>query len=155
MEKRKLFNVIAAGLLLVAVVLWFALAGVKVDGGDGTYSFLDMTFGKTVTVLGVEVVIFKFSVMNLLTFVLLLLAIVVAILRFLGKGLFKGDGFLLLGLAVVAVVFVILTKQFTVMTNDSVKETFVKDYKLTGGAIAIAVLAGLGGVGGLLGDYIK
>ncbi|MDY0214356.1 MAG: hypothetical protein RBS24_02375 [Bacilli bacterium] len=155
MEKRKLFNVIAAGLLLVAVVLWFALAGVKVDGGDGTYSFLDMTFGKTVTVLGVEVVIFKFSVMNLLTLVLLLLAIVVAILRFLGKGLFKGDGFLLLGLAVVAVVFVILTKQFTVMTNDSVKETFVKDYKLTGGAIAIAVLAGLGGVGGLLGDYIK
>ena len=155
MEKRKLFNVIAAGLLLVAVVVWFALAGVKVDGGDGTYSFLDMTFGKTVTVLGVEVVIFKFSVMNLLTLVLLLLAIVVAILRFLGKALFKGDGFLLLGLAVVAVVFVILTKQFTVMTNDSVKETFVKDYKLTGGAIAIAVLAGLGGVGGLLGDYIK
>jgi hypothetical protein len=82
-------------------------------------------------------------------------ALAVAILRFLGKGIMKSDAFIVLALAVLALLFVVLSKQFVVMTNQDVKDAFIKDYALTGGAIAVAVLAGLGGVSALLADYIK
>lgn len=155
MEKKKIFNIIAAGLFLVGIVLWFALPAVQPKNGVATYTFLDMTFGKTTTLLGVELVIFKFSFLNLLTVILMLGAFAVAVLRFLGKGIMKSRAFIVFALAVLALVFVILSKQFVVMTNQDVKDAFIKDYTLTGGAIAIAVLAGLGGVSAVLGDYIK
>jgi len=155
MEKKKLFNIIAAGLFLVGIVLWFALPAVQLKEGNATYTFLDLTFGKTTTVLGIEIVIFKFSFLNLLTVILMLGALAVAILRFLGKGIMKSDAFIVLALAVLALLFVVLSKQFVVMTNQDVKDAFIKDYALTGGAIAVAVLAGLGGFSALLADYIK
>lgn len=155
MEKKKLFNIIAAGLFLVAIVLWFALPAVKLTEGDTTYTFLEMTFGKTTKIFGVELVIFKFSFLNLLTVIFLLGAIGVAVLRFLGKGIMKSDTAIVLALAILALLFVVLSKQFTVMSSKEAHDAFIEEFSLGGGAIAIAVLAGLGGVSAVLADYIK
>lgn len=159
MDKKRLFNFIAAGLFIVATVLWFAVAAVKLDGGNATYSFLDMTFGKTGTLLGVEFVIFKFSVLNFLTFVFLLVGIVFAALRVVNKGVVKGkaEGFVLLGVGVVVLVLVLLVKAFVVMPNVDFADNMetLKDYKLTAGAIITAVLAAVGGASAVVGDLLK
>jgi hypothetical protein len=158
MDKKKLLNVVSAGLFLVAAILWFALPAIARTEPSNSYSFVNLTFGKkeVVPLLG-EVVIFKFSFLNLLTPLFLLGGVALAAGRVVGKSLEKNKalGYVLLALGLVSVVLIFLVKNLALMPNvDNVAEQ-LKAYKLTGGAVATLILAGLGGVAGVAADLLK
>lgn len=46
MDKKKLLNVVSAGLFLVAAILWFALPAIARTEPSNSYSFVNLTFGK-------------------------------------------------------------------------------------------------------------
>lgn len=100
----------------------------------------------------IEVALFKFSFLNLLTIMFLFGAIVVSVLRYLDKRIMKNDAFIVLALAILAVLFVFFSRQFTVLTSKEVHEVFIEEFSLTGGAIAVAILAGLGGLIAVVGE---
>lgn len=157
MDKKKLLNVAAAGLFLVALILWFVVPVVAQASPEITYTFLDLTFGKTETVLGVEFVVFKFSFLNFLVPILLVVGIALGVSRVVVKKLEKNKmlGFVLLTLGLVAVVLVFLTKSIAVMNENVDKAEFFKDFKFTGGAVVTLLLAALGGVAGVGADLLK
>ena len=157
MQKKKLLNVVAAGLFLVALILWFAVPAIARTQPEVSYTFLDLAFGRTETLLGVEVVIFKFSFLNFLVLLLLLAGVGLSVGRLVVKSLEKNKllGFVILALGLVSVVLLALLKNFAVMPNVDEPAKALEAYKLTGGAVVALVLAGLGGVAGVATDLLK
>jgi len=157
MQKKKLLNVVAAGLFLVALILWFAVPAIARTQPEVSYTFLDLAFGRTETLLGVEVVIFKFSFLNFLVLLLLLAGVGLSVGRLVVKSLEKNKllGFVILALGLVSVVLLALLKNFAVMPNVDEPAKALEAYKLTGGAVVALVLAGLGGVAGVAADLLK
>ena len=157
MQKKKLLNVVAAGLFLVALILWFAVPAIARTQPEVSYTFLDLAFGRTETLLGVEVVIFKFSFLNFLLLFLLLAGVGLSVGRLVVKSLEKNKllGFVILALGLVSVVLLALLKNFAVMPNVDEPAKALEAYKLTGGAVVALVLAGLGGVAGVAADLLK
>jgi len=157
MQKKKLLNVVAAGLFLVALILWFAVPAIARTQPEVSYTFLDLAFGRTETLLGVEVIIFKFSFLNFLVLLLLLAGVGLSVGRLVVKSLEinKLLGFVILALGLVSVVLLALLKNFAVMPNVDEPAKALEAYKLTGGAVVALVLAGLGGVAGVATDLLK
>ncbi|HOM32730.1 MAG TPA: hypothetical protein PLY27_04400 [Bacilli bacterium] len=157
MQKKKLLNVVAAGLFLVALILWFAVPAIARTQPEVSYTFLDLAFGRTETLLGVEVIIFKFSFLNFLVLLLLLAGVGLSVGRLVVKSLEinKLLGFVILALGLVSVVLLALLKNFAVMPNVDEPAKALEAYKLTGGAVVALVLAGLGGVAGVAADLLK
>jgi len=160
MQKKKLLNVVAAGLFLVALIWWFAVPAIARTQPEVSYTFLDLAFGRTETllgVLGVEVIIFKFSFLNFLVLLLLLAGVGLSVGRLVVKSLEKNKllGFVILALGLVSVVLLALLKNFAVMPNVDEPAKALEAYKLTGGAVVALVLAGLGGVAGVAADLLK
>lgn len=157
MQKKKLLNVVAAGLFLVALILWFAVPAIARTQPEVSYTFLDLAFGRTGTLLGVEVIIFKFSFLNFLVLLLLLAGVGLSVGRLVVKSLEKNKllGFVILALGLVSVVLLALLKNFAVMPNVDEPAKALEAYKLTGGAVVALVLAGLGGVAGVAADLLK
>ncbi len=157
MQKKKLLNVVAAGLFLVALILWFAVPAIARTQPEVSYTFLDLAFGRTETLLGVEVIIFKFSFLNFLVLLLLLAGVGLSVGRLVVKSLEKNKllGFVILALGLVSVVLLALLKNFAVMPNVDEPAKALEAYKLTGGAVVALVLAGLGGVAGVAADLLK
>lgn len=162
MQKKKLLNVIAAGLFLVALILWFAVPAIATTFGNTTvtYSFLDLAFGRKETIgsgsLSVTTVIFKFSFWNFLVLLFLLVGVLLAVARVVTKlEKNKAIGFVLLVLGILSVLLIGLVKNFTVLGNDGNPVEALKNYKLTGGTITAMILAGLGGVAGVTADLLK
>lgn len=157
MQKKKLLNVVAAGLFLVALILWFAVPAIARTQPEVSYTFLDLAFGRTETLLGVEVVIFKFSFLNFLVLLLLLAGVGLSVGRLVVKSLEKNKllGFVILALGLVSVVLLALLKNFAVMPNVDEPAKALEAYKLTGGAVVALVLAGLGGVASVAADLLK
>lgn len=150
MEKKKLLNLVGAGLFLVALVLLLVLPALVSSKGGDPIPFLGVTFGAENK--------FKFSFLNLLTPILLVLGLVLALLRGLGKSLIKSnvEGFIVLGLGVLGLVFIVLTKTFVVYDNALVEAAVTNGgYGLSVGAIIAMVLAVLGGGAAVAGDYLK
>ena len=157
MDKKKLLNGLSTLLFVVAIVLWFVVDGVIYKGTlvTSSYKMLNLAFGKTEKVLNQDVQVLKFSFMNFLTLILLFVGALLAALRVASKPKKKKGGSKLLGFVLVAVgivgtVFVLLTKTFALPAI----EDGLKEFKLTGGAIVIAVLSGLGGLSGVAADII-
>lgn len=157
MQKKKLLNVVAAGLFLVALIWWFAVPAIARTQPEVSYTFLDLAFGRTETLLGVEVIIFKFSFLNFLVLLLLLAGVGLSVGRLVVKSLEKNKllGFVILALGLVSVVLLALLKNFAVMPNVDEPAKALEAYKLTGGAVVALVLAGLGGVAGVAADLLK
>lgn len=157
MQKKKLLNVVAAGLFLVALILWFAVPAIARTQPEVSYTFLDLAFGRTETLLGIEVIIFKFSFLNFLVLLLLLAGVGLSVGRLVVKSLEKNKllGFVILALGLVSVVLLALLKNFAVMPNVDEPAKALEAYKLTGGAVVALVLAGLGGVAGVAADLLK
>jgi len=160
MQKKKLLNVVAAGLFLVALILWFAVPAIARTQPEVSYTFLDLAFGRTETLLGVEVIeviILKFSFLNFLVLLLLLAGVGLSVGRLVVKSLEKNKllGFVILALGLVSVVLLALLKNFAVMPNVDEPAKALEAYKLTGGAVIALVLAGLGGVAGVAADLLK
>ena len=77
------------GKLIVALILWFAVPAIARTQPEVSYTFLDLAFGRTETLLGVEVIIFKFSFLNFLVLLLLLAGVGLSVGRLVVKSLEK------------------------------------------------------------------
>ena len=160
MAKRKkssqlisLITVASCILGLVAVVMMF-LPAIGIKETDKTYTGLQIAFGyKTqIPILG-EAVVFNFSFMNLLTYILALAGTVVAVLGLVGKN-FAGSlfRFIAAGCFIVSAVFFFLSLNFC-LPNDSATQiiTFIggnikESGTLAAGSIIGGVAAGLAGI---------
>lgn len=147
MAKKKsgigqLISFLSVILGIVALVMLF-LPAVKQKTLELTYSGLDITFGYEEA----NIEIFKFSFMNLLTYILVLAGIVCAILSAMGKS--KKLTSLISSLAfIVGGVFFFLSITFSVLPvtgilAEAVKEELTLGYGAIIGAIT-SILAGLG-----------
>lgn len=149
MEKKKLLNLVSAGSFLVALVLLLVLPVLTSSVGGDAIPHLGLTFGVENK--------FNFSFLNLLTLILLVLALVLAVMRGLDKSLLKSsvEGFVVLGLGVITLVFIALTKNFIVFNNALVEAAVgALKYELSVGAIIAMVLAVVGGGAAVAADVL-
>lgn len=137
-DLKKILSFAMAGLMVVALIMIF-LPAIKV--GEETYNGLKVAFGYTSEskVLGVTVSIelFKFSFMNLLTYLFVIVSIVLAALQ-----IVKKNDLFTLGVVVTALlagVFFLLTKNFVILKDANFKELFNKNSSIGVGPIIGAV----------------
>ena len=156
-QLNNLLNFVMAICFLVAIAMIFVPV-VKV--GDESYNGLKVVFGYTAKTnlfgsTSIETEIFKFSFLNLLTYVFVLVALVITCMH-LVKGK-KGNDMatcLTVLLALVAGVFFLLTRNFTVVsdslktTYEHLNTTFAKESELGAGSIVGAVVCFLGCISG-------
>lgn len=138
--------------LVLALVFWFAMPAYKfvIDLGvlgktTTNFNFADATFGTSTTIGGTTITGFKFSVLNLLPLVLLILGLVLVILKVLDIKLFANKNFDTLLIAVfslLAGIGFLLVIVFTGMTNDVDMDGFT----LGMGAILAGALSIVGGL---------
>lgn len=133
--------------LLAATVVMLFVPAVKYL--DESYNGLKVVFGYSISkeVLGstVTTTIFKFSFMNLLTYLLVIAALVLTLLQV--KKANKLFNYVTIGLTLVAGIFFLLTKNFTVVSDSAQKlyeaagSSFAKDenVKLLFGPIFAAI----------------
>lgn len=124
---------------VAAIVMIFLPA---IGSGDDAWNGLKVVFGYTKKsgndFVKVELEIFKFSFMNLLTYILVLVALALTLLQTFGK---KSNmfGFVTVVCALVAAVFFFLTKNFTVLGDATSifanHDAFVKNAELGVGPI--------------------
>src|SRR5690554_7259381 len=98
MKNKKLGLYISILLMLVATILWFSLDAIELKVGSTTISasFLDLTFGKSTNILFVEVEVFKFSFLNLLLPILLIIGMVLPVLAVVNKKINKSNSFIII-----------------------------------------------------------
>lgn len=158
MEKKKIFNGLSALLFVVSLVLWFILDAIVAEGllGSVSYTFVQLTFGHATKSGSISIQQLDFSILNLLTPLLLLVGAALAAMRVVSKPKKKkkgnaklfGFGIFIAGLA--AAVLILVVKQLA-MPTDIIS---LKDFKLTTAAIIIAVLSGVAGISGVAADII-
>lgn len=151
MAKKKsnagqLISFVSVILGIAALVMLF-LPVVQVKEIGTTYSGLNVTFGYKEKVVVAEAEIFKFSFMNLLTYILAAAGILFAILSALAKG-GKFASFISAVAFLVAGVFFFLVISFSVLPvegalGDAFKDTLALAYGSIVGGVA-SILAGLG-----------
>lgn len=128
--RNQILNALAAFLALVALLTLFAPAVVR---GDTAYTGAQVVFGYTETASGsiitASVKVFAFSFMNLLTYLLILVTLVLSIFGILKENsLFSVISCIL---ALLAAIFMLLVKNFVV-----VGEYFDKIYQAAGSSFA-------------------
>lgn len=128
-------SAIAVLLGVVAIVMMF-VPSVGVKDSDTTYKGMEVTFGYQRTVSLVKYTVFEFSIMNLISYILVAGGVVFTILGALGRGS-KFAGFIAAGAFVVAGVFFFLMPQYTVINSDATRYLGNLNDNLTLGAGAI------------------
>ena len=142
---KKFAPVIAALLGVVAIVMLFLPA---VVAGENSFNGLKAVFGWTKTtksIVGtIETEMLKFSFMNLLSYILVAVGVVLSVLTFLGKG---NKFFALIAAAcfIVAAVFFFCTIPFTVVADgwnklaSAIGGNIKEGWKLGAGPIIAAI----------------
>ncbi len=136
-------SAIAVLLGIVAIVMMF-VPSIGIKDFDTTFKGMEATFGYqgTVPFVGTKYTVLEFSIMNLISYILVAGGIVFTILGAMGKGS-KFAGFIAAGAFVVAGVFFFLMPQFTVFNSGA---TNLNDnFTLGAGAIVSAVCSLLAG----------
>ena len=164
MAKRKKSNVgmILSGLsvlLGLAAIIMLFLPAVAIKDTDTTYTGLQITFGYTTEgLLSIEV--FKFSFMNLLTYILAAAGVVFAILSAMGRS-GKFASFIAAAAFIVSGVFFILAPSFLI-ANDAASTVIGwiggdlgEAFELAVGGIIGAVCAFLAGLLSLFKSFAK
>ncbi len=128
-------SAIAVLLGIVAIVMMF-VPSVGVKDSDTTYKGMEVTFGYQRTVSLVKYTVFEFSIMNLISYILVAGGVVFTILGALGRGS-KFAGFIAAGAFVVAGVFFFLMPQYTVINSEATRYFGNLNDNLTLGAGAI------------------
>lgn len=128
-------SAIAVLLGVVAIVMMF-VPSVGVKDSDTTYKGMEVTFGYQRTVSLVKYTVFEFSIMNLISYILVAGGVVFTILGALGRGS-KFAGFIAAGAFVVAGVFFFLMPQYTVINSEATRYFGNLNDNLTLGAGAI------------------
>ncbi|MBO5223796.1 MAG: hypothetical protein J6C23_04720 [Clostridia bacterium] len=155
-KARKYFDIIAAVLGVVAIIMMFIPAVVYKAGTEAekVYTGLQVIFGYSETtkagMISVTTNHFAFSFMNLLTYVLFLGGVVVLVLNMLGKS-GKFGSFIALACFVVATVFAFCTVAFSVpgvneILGNAVNAWKVEDLTLSAGPIVAAIMGILASV---------
>ena len=142
----QILTLVAILLGIVAVVMMFVSA-IGVKDSDVTYTGLQVAFGfKEATILGGEVIVFNFSFMNLLTYVLATVGVVFAILGIIGKG--SKFASLISAIAFVASgVFFFMTISFSIPNEDVSAIINLKDaYVLGVGSIIGGIVSIISGI---------
>lgn len=120
---NKILTFVMGGCLLVALIMMF-LPAVKAD--EQSYNGLKLIFGYTakqsVGGISVEKEFLEFSFMNLLTYLLALVGLVLVVLQIV-KGENKIFNYAVIGCALVAAIFFFLTKNFAVL-NEDIKKAY-------------------------------
>lgn len=143
MAKKKIdlgmIATLCAAVLGVIAIIMLALPAVKVIDADETYKGWDVVFGYIYTAsaggLTVSTEVFKFSFMNLLTYLFVIVGIVCTVLNYLGKGgkymnLIATVAFLIAG------IFFFLTVAFSVPVSKlATTEKLREQLELGAGAI--------------------
>ena len=138
---RKWFDLAAVVLAVVAIIMMFVPAIAFKDDLDETYTGLEIIFGYTESLGGgYSMEIFKFSFMNLLTYILFIAGVVVLVLNMFGKS-GKFGSFIALGCFVVAAVFSFCAIGFIVPASDIVKEVIEEgNFVLAAGPIVAGIM---------------
>lgn len=120
MKKSQIFSICTIALAALGLILYLFCPGIKADGlgGDVTYSGLETMFGKSTTVLGTKVTIFKFSFLLFLGFIFAIAGLVITILPMAGVK-FKLFPIIAICCFVVAALFAFLTKTCCVLGDGS------------------------------------
>lgn len=155
MAKRKkatlsIGKLVTVVLLAVSVILWFALPAIKFDSEniDTTFSFLDMTFGKSEKVLMVDVVYFEFSILSLIPLVLLSGALILSVLDlFMKKPLFSNVNLVTAALAILGGGLLFISKSLAKGNPNLID---MKNFVLHIGVYASAIPAILAGAAGFV-----
>lgn len=136
---NKILNFVMIICFVAAIAMIFLPA---IGSGDDAWNGLKVVFGYTeksgVTFLKMKAEVFKFSFMNLLTYILVLVALVLTLLQVLtGKN--NIFAYVTVLCSLVAGIFFFLTKNFTVLGDATSlfadKEAFVKNAELGVGPI--------------------
>lgn len=159
-KKRKLIMFASAILLIGAIVVWFSLSAIKpnTNNSNNAINFLDLTFGKKEKILGLELVAFKFSFLNLLTVLLLLAGALFSVFSLASKkGLISSniDNIVVFLLSAGALALTFFVKEFTI-TGDGIGQILgavIDDFKFAEGVYVIAGLTGASGLLNLLGLF--
>ena len=134
-------SAVAVILGIVAIVMMF-VPSIGVKDTDTTFKGIDATFGYqgTVPVINTKYTVFEFSIMNLISYILVAVGVVFTILGALGRGS-KFAGFIAAGAFIVAGVFFFLMPQYTVFNSEATKYfgNLNDNLKLGAGAIVSAV----------------
>ncbi len=154
-QTMKLLPWAMAALAVVALIMLFVPA---VEYAKESFNGLKVVFGYTkktdLVVSTLETEIFKFSFLNLLTYLLVIATAVLAVLA----QLKKSNLFLLISIvcAIIAGVFFLLTKNFVVLPDEAEKAfdiantTFADEAKLKAGPIVGAVCMFLAAIAGVV-----
>ena len=120
MKKSQIFSIVTIVLAALGLILYMFCPGIKADGlgGDVTYSGVEAIFGKSTTVLGTKVEIFKFSFLLFLGFIFAIAGLVITILPMAGV---KCKLFPIIAIAcfVVAALFAFLSMKCCVLADGS------------------------------------
>ena len=148
MVKRKKNKTVMLAISAVAVILgivaivMLCVPSVGVKDTDTTYKGIDVTFGYqgTVPIINTKYTVFEFSIMNLISYILVAGGVVFTILGALGRGS-KFAGFIAAGAFIVAGVFFFLMPQYTVINSEATRYlgNLNENLKLGAGAIVSAV----------------
>ena len=139
---KKIFSLINVTLTFLALILWFVVPAIEYDGVffKFDFSFIDLTFGKKMTILGETSRVWNFSFLNLLTLLLILITLGLYVLDFLEikihESMNDSKNIINAIFALLSGIFILLVKVFAVATNGDSKEGL----SLTGGTIIIFVL---------------
>lgn len=154
MKKAQLFSICTIALAALGIILYMFCPAIKVDGlgGDVTYSGVEVIFGKSNTVLGTKVEIFKFSFLLFLGFIFAIAGLVITILPMAGV---KSKLFPIIAIAcfVVAALFAFLTKNVCVLGNGDMGAGKGADLGI--GAIIAGILYILAGCASALPIVLK
>lgn len=152
-KNKTLFYLSVAAIAFAAIsLIALFLPTIVWKDSDKSYTGLQIAFGYKTKVLGSEIGVFKFSIMNVLTYVLAIGGIVLTLMN--AKGKSKLFSLLATACFVVSAVFFFSAIGFTVPASDYVtNETLKKTFELGAGAIVggiCMILAAVCSVGKLL-----
>lgn len=128
-------SAIAVLLGIVAIVMMFA-PSIGIKDLNTTFKGMEVTFGYQGSLWGFSGTILEFSIMNLISYILVAGGIVFTILGALGRGS-KFAGFIAAGAFVVAGIFFFLMPQYVIFSSGAKRLFDLLGKKLTLGAGAI------------------
>lgn len=149
MAKKKnngafLFNLISLIMIVAAIIFWFVLTPLKYETGgliniNIDINYLNGTFGNSEKFLGQNVEFLKFSFLNLIPLVLLVIGGLVHLVGVLNPKAIKDSNLKLITyiVSLVGIVMLLMFKQFLI---PGLKDFDFKEFKLTFEAFIIPVL---------------
>lgn len=153
LSKKQLALVLALALLFISFILMLTSSFYEYDTGYlgvWEYSYIDITFGRTETILGIPAQLFAVSYMNLVPLCLILVSAVLIVLKLINKNLSKDKATsLIIAIAlVIAGVLLAFAKQFITPGNESSDPDYSYLNMTVSGIVIIILTIFAGGIVG-------